>query len=95
MVKIVQLDDVRKEKSDDAADWTMIDALKRAITLIESGEFPADRLVISMFYTDEGDELQRYRILAGVSHLEALGLLHQTMFDLCSADNTLTPDEGC
>jgi hypothetical protein len=85
MVKIVQLEEVRKEKSDDSNDWSLIDALKRAITLIESGEFPADRLVISMFYGDENDELQRYRVMAGVSHLEALGLLQQTIFDLCTA----------
>jgi hypothetical protein len=83
MVKIVHLDEVRKEKSDDAADWEVVDALKRALELVESGQLKATSCYLA-FMIAEGDSLDRAHVTCAKSHLEILGILAQHMHDMAS-----------
>lgn len=81
-MELVSLEKYKQDNSDNAADWSVVDALKRAIELCETGEFEADRVIICLARTTDEDEMYRYRVMRIGSHLEALGLLTQTTHDL-------------
>jgi hypothetical protein len=86
MGKVVDLELVRKEKSNDARDWSVLDALKQAIENIETGKWkPTSGIVALIEESDEGQQL--IWNAAGVTRLEMLGLLSTYCTHLAQCDD--------
>ncbi len=80
-MNLVDLNQRRAKEREHADDWTPLDALKRAIELIESGVAPAEELYVAMSWRD-GEKLQYSYVNATANHLTMLGLLTQHLHDL-------------
>jgi preprotein translocase subunit Sss1 len=64
-------------ESDSPESWTVVDALKRAIEAVESGDFPANKVYVAMCKEPVDGELTAsvYYTLAGMQFVEAVGWL--------------------
>jgi hypothetical protein len=86
MSKVVDLELIRKERSNDARDWSVLDALKQAIENIETGKWkPTSGIVALVEESAEGQEL--IWNAAGCNRFELLGLLSTYSTYLAQCDD--------
>ncbi len=73
----ISLAKARADKSGDCRDWSVLDALREALRLVESGELDATMVYVA-FQTrvpDEPDTVEYRWQCAGATKLELVGLL--------------------
>ena len=64
-------------ESDSPESWTVVDALKRAIEAVESGDFAADKVYVAMCREPVDGDIHAgvHYTLAGMQLVEAIGWL--------------------
>jgi hypothetical protein len=82
---VVDLELVRREKSNDARDWSVVDALKEAIANIESGKWKPTMGIMALV-EDVGDGTRLVWNAAGCSRFEMLGILASYMTHLSKVE---------
>ena len=71
---VVDLAQARAERSNDALDWTPLQALEQTIERIKTGELAPDKIYIAMGIPDEDGDSFSW-VCAGMNALETIGLL--------------------
>lgn len=67
----------RADKSGDCRDWSVVDALREALQMIESGELKPDMVYVALSSPAPGNEREFVYKAAGGKRLELIGLLYE------------------
>lgn len=78
---VIQLGQVRAERSDDARDWSPRDALVSTLAAIDNGTISPDRLIVVFAQPDGGLMKMNFRAATPDRH-STMGLLLDALGDL-------------